>query len=178
MSKQPETQTCTLCGTEKPLDQFYYHRVRKYRMTDCMACNNANSKAYQKTKRSRGDYKFLLRARAAGIRRDCKSRKGGSIEVSPDLGNILCELWETQIGKCFYTDLPMLLGAGLYVKDPAFCTVDRIDSDRGYIAGNVVLCRASVNRCKGNMPPKVWFDLCTMITKRRKKIEQQIKLKG
>lgn len=144
-------------------------------MTDCMVCNNANATAYQRMKRSQGDYKFLLRSRAAGIKRDCKTRKGGAIEVSPELGDILCELWERQEGRCAYTDLPMTLGTGLYQKnDPNYCTADRLDSSMGYVRGNLVLCRCSVNRAKQDMTLRGLFEFCQRLVDNKKSIEEKI----
>ena len=58
------------------------------------------------------------------------------------------DLWEKQNGLCFYSKKKMDLLAG--DKKNTF-SVDRIDSTKGYIVNNVVLCRWIVNLMKNDM---------------------------
>ena len=60
----------------------------------------------------------------------------------------LYNLWVLQKGICFYTDVPMEMtqvGNGLTHE---VASVDRMDSSKGYLVGNVVLCRNRINLIK------------------------------
>ena len=41
-------KTCTKCGAEKPLREFYRTTGRKYRMSYCKACCRERAKAYSR----------------------------------------------------------------------------------------------------------------------------------
>jgi len=59
----------------------------------------------------------------------------------------LVALWNKQNGLCYYTGKPMTMP--FYgTKDRNVISVDRIDSSRGYVQDNVVLCRTIVNLMK------------------------------
>lgn len=62
-------------------------------------------------------------------------------------GKYLFELHKNQGEKCFYTGLKYNFETTL--DDPLKITIDRIDSKKGYIAGNVVLSCWFVNTAKG-----------------------------
>lgn len=55
------------------------------------------------------------------------------------------EILNKQENKCYYTHLPF--------KSDEFNSpfVDRIDSSKGYIKGNVVICRAGINIMKNDL---------------------------
>jgi len=57
------------------------------------------------------------------------------------------ELWQQQQGQCCYSGLPMTTELG----HPNKITLDRIDSSKGYILGNVALCTYRVNLMKREM---------------------------
>jgi len=56
------------------------------------------------------------------------------------------KLWEKQERLCFYTNVPMTLNN----KDLRSVSVDRVDSDFGYIEGNIVLCCKGINLMKSS----------------------------
>lgn len=43
-----KTKTCTKCGEEKPLTEFYYCKKRAYLDTQCKRCFNERAKKYRK----------------------------------------------------------------------------------------------------------------------------------
>lgn len=57
-------------------------------------------------------------------------------------------LYEKQNGCCHYTGVPMLLMTDRK-NDPLVMSLDRVDSSKGYVEGNVVLCCYGINCLKG-----------------------------
>lgn len=57
-------------------------------------------------------------------------------------------LWDNQNGNCYYTNIPML--KTFNKKSPYQVSIDRIDSNKGYIKGNVCLCCLSINFAKNS----------------------------
>lgn len=54
---------------------------------------------------------------------------------------------------------------GTGASNPRSCSIDRIDSSRGYVAGNVQLVTAKTNIAKGNMTNKELVQFCKKVTK-------------
>lgn len=66
----------------------------------------------------------------------------------------LKELWESQQGVCPYTNLSLVLPEEDYTKDQDITTrasLDRIDSSKGYIKGNVQFIATPINYMKNTM---------------------------
>lgn len=62
--------------------------------------------------------------------------------------NFMYELWNNQSGNCYYTHIPMI--KTFNKKSPYQVSLDRIDSNKGYIKGNVCLCCLSINFAKNS----------------------------
>lgn len=69
----------------------------------------------------------------------------------------LLEIYNQQQGKCFYTGIAMKLISET-AKDLLLTSCDRIDSAKGYVPGNVVLCCWGVNLLKGQHTPEHFYD--------------------
>lgn len=85
---------------------------------------------------ARGRFTFLVKKA-----RSRSARSGRPFDLSREY---LERLWESQGGKCYYTGLPMTLEVG----SDHTVSLDRLDNDRGYEVGNVVLCCRRVNAMK------------------------------
>jgi hypothetical protein len=72
-------------------------------------------------------------------------------------------LWDEQAGLCHYTGLPMKLSRD---NTKSSVSIDRLDSNKGYVEGNVVLCRADVNIMKGNMSITEFKELVSILAER------------
>lgn len=82
--------------------------------------------------------------------RNCKRRFRYNINI--DL-QYLENLWNEQKGLCVYTNIPLKLNTHLKrVKDYRYtASLDRIDSTKGYIKGNVQFVSACINYMKNNL---------------------------
>jgi hypothetical protein len=77
------------------------------------------------------------------------------------------ELLINQQGKCALTgwNLEFTRGGKWDGKNPRGCTMDRIDSTKGYIRGNIQLVCGLPNVSKGNMPNDEFIAMCKSIAK-------------
>lgn len=159
---------CTKCHNTKPLTEFYYHRTRKHYMASCRECNNKKSQKYQTESNYRKTETYVFYQRAYEITRSAKNRKGG-LEVMDGLKEHLIELWTTQDKKCYYTGVEMSL-TGSHNGDKNAFSVDRIDSSKGYIKGNIVLCTFIVNKMKQDLTLNELYNMCDLIQKNIKSL--------
>jgi len=60
----------------------------------------------------------------------------------------ILQMWEIQNGKCDFCQRKLEYIPGNGIRNPRKATIDRIDSDRGYIHGNVHLLCDQCNRAK------------------------------
>jgi len=81
--------------------------------------------------------------------------------------NYLKELWNKQHGICPYTGIPMLLPRNTK-HDPSLrslkkASLDRIDSAKGYVKGNVEFVCMFVNLAKNSFPRQEVKEFLRMI---------------
>ena len=141
-----KTKKCTICNEIKPLTDFYYHKTREIYVSRCTKCSSKYTLEYQRNGyRKTEGWVFYQRAY------DLKRRdKECSMSVK-ELKVYLNELWTSQNGKCGYTGLDMAL-TGYHTNNTNYAmTVDRIDADKGYLKGNMILCLAIINKIKQNL---------------------------
>lgn len=87
-----------------------------------------------------------------------RARHKQEIDITPDY---LEKLWEEQNGKCAITGLPINLQYWNTRKTPFSASLDRKDSSKGYLKGNVQFVAYSVNMAKNNFTDeqiKEFFD--------------------
>lgn len=79
--------------------------------------------------------------------KDCKYRaKVKKLKFNIDYKYLL-DIYNKQQGKCFYSGLAMKIKGN---KDYNTLSIDRVDSSKGYVKGNVVFCLNSINMLKSN----------------------------
>lgn len=98
--------------------------------------------------------------------------KKRGIEVSVT-GPELEAQYKLQNGLCWYTGIPLQLArtSDFLTKrqaDLSTLSVDRVDSSRGYVAGNIVLCCNAVNKLKGTATERSTRDFINLIVSNAK----------
>lgn len=144
---------CTVCKEFKVLEDFTSNKSQNTgKMGYCKACNNSRNKKY------RQDSENLERAckRVYGYLSRRVRDKGFDLDFQY---NFLLELYQTQNGKCAYTNEPLEICAG----KQNTLSVDRIDSSKGYIKSNVCLTTWRVNNCKQNLSLFDFVELCKKV---------------
>jgi hypothetical protein len=77
-----------------------------------------------------------------------------------------------QDGKCSYTgwEMEFTRGGDLHGCNPMGCTIDRIDSTKGYVKGNVHLVCWIVNKTKSDLTSEQFLTICESVFKNAKRI--------
>lgn len=99
-------------------------------------------------------------------------------EVDIDL-KYLKQLWEEQKGLCVFTKweltLPDNSDGWKNKEDKTYrASLDRIDSSKGYIKGNVQFASLMANLAKSNMTDEQMFKFCAAVTKSREGVRYGI----
>lgn len=176
---------CTKCTINKPNSDFPKRigcrRIREY-SSICKVCTDKRNKVWisnNKDKRAIISKRYNLAN--PGKRRQihlknklnkpiqyilrtakCNARKR-MMEFNITLQDIENQLF-IQNNKCFYTDdkLDMILGNDNSI------SIDRINSDIGYIKSNIVLCKYRANIMKNNASLTELYEFCEKVLKNRK----------
>lgn len=129
--------------------------------------------------RKEGNLKAFCKDKIVKIKKKINQGKWKRMGFAFDLtAEYLEVLYKKQGGKCYYSGEPLRLGidGDLNVKDnPYMISLDRIDSNRGYIQGNVVFCTFAANSAKNLLSESDFFRLVkkiyTTMRKRQSKLE-------
>jgi hypothetical protein len=71
----------------------------------------------------------------------------------------LFDMWNKQMGRCAYSAIPLTLDINCYNT----VSLDRIDSGKDYLRGNVQLVCAAVNKMKQEYSEELFLHLCKSI---------------
>ena len=121
---------CKCCGTTD------IHRFYAYNHSTCIKCLNAKRAENLKTDIARKLYNNSQHSYNTR-----KNIAGYNLTVE-----YIQELLDNQNYKCYYTNVDLKIGSKL--TNP---TLDRIDSNKGYIKGNVVICTEIANIMKNDL---------------------------
>ena len=94
-----------------------------------------------------------------------QNAKKRNLEHNIDLEYIK-ELFEIQKGLCYYTGKEMFLDTRKKENNEDSVSLDRFDSSKGYVKGNIVLCRWIVNRMKNDIDFKNFLQIISEINKK------------
>lgn len=159
-------QHCKFCGKIKPLDNFYPNGcfadgVKKYR-TRCKSCVLEKLRIEQPViykskaeKRSASPAAFL-----SGIYNHAAKRKQ-DLGFDIDIGYLMA-VFQQQSGRCALSGVEMTYAAGAG-RVSTNISIDRIDSSKGYLRGNVQLVCDIVNRMKSDMSETELVSWCRKI---------------
>lgn len=143
---------CVRCRADKPREDFPAEkRNRDGLKSYCKKCSSEITGAYIKERRTK-DWAFRLLGNArtstsGGGNRKFQKRSRPAWEKMNLTVEYLRELYGMQDGKCAYFNVPLLLDGGMGLRS---ITLDRLDCERGYVQGNVVLACRAANLARGN----------------------------
>jgi hypothetical protein len=94
-----------------------------------------------------------------GIKAKAKHR-GQEFRITIDYA---WKLFLAQEKKCNLTDLPLTLSPSSMSKGASTASLDRIDSSRGYVKGNVQWVHVDINFMKHSLSLKDFVRLCRLV---------------
>lgn len=152
--KKEGKRKCRTCNKILPYSWEYF-RTRSM----CKYCGNILRKGRYQSDMSNLTVEKLLKLRF----RSAKGR-ASSKGVEFDIDELyLKEVYDKQNGMCFYSGIKMEIAVKGYTDNMNTLSVDRIDSDKGYIKGNIVLCCDFVNTMKMKFTTSEFLKMCKVI---------------
>jgi hypothetical protein len=166
-------KTCSKCNKILELCDFYTTGKKvdgspKYQSW-CKSCISSKMKSYHKKTWGEEKLQFSafkrtksVRAYITYLRQKAVRRKNNCLSIDK-----LEEIWNKQEGKCALTgwDMTMILGKGNIDTN---ASIDRIDSNLGYIENNVQFVCRTVNVFKSNVTEELLYKMCKAIVNNKK----------
>lgn len=142
-------------------------------------CECGNEKIVMSTELTRGDTKscgcgnkFEKSHNYKGVGKLSQSKfshiKWGAIKRGLEFSitkEYAWELYQNQEGKCFYTQLPIELNTK---NNGMTASIDRVDSKKGYIEGNIVWVHKDINIMKNVFSKQHFLMLCKKVVENHK----------
>jgi hypothetical protein len=141
---------CTCCGIVKPIKSA---NLRKSRSISCRKC----SKGYKKRHILISSYWQEIKSHAVA--------RNLEFAITKDY---VWKLYIEQKMKCKLTSIPIYIAINNvdHIKHrKTTASLDRIDSNKGYIVGNVQWVTKPINRMKFNLPQDQFIELCKLVAK-------------
>ncbi len=173
-------RSCTRCGQTKPLSEFPQKKGESIKLLKrntnvyCKACNAERAREWRKNNpgyRTSGKVVALpieerpwmsaVRQRLTDVKGRCKKLKRNAPTVTDQY---LYELLIKQEKKCALTGADLILEPS----HPLCLSLDQKDPAKGYVKGNVQWLAWCVNRAKGDLAMKDFFDMCAVIIENQK----------
>lgn len=146
-----------------------YHKFKNKIPLDTERRNSHDSLSteYFQFENVKNKLKFLNQNISRAANRGDKSQK---VAVSLDY---LYSIGEKQKWKCALTGLPLEFTRGGtnwggFWCNPMSCTIDRIDSKKGYVEGNIQLVIWKINSLKKDTDNQEFIELCKLVSKKRR----------
>lgn len=178
-----EMKICRKCKEEKPIFEYHKDKTKKYGVTTiCKPCARIETRKYYKAntqhilEHQRRYSKFYIPKHTKDIdsrlKELCTKAKGRTNKEFNLVPQNLIDLWAKQDGKCAYTGLPLVPTANQFNT----VSLDRVDSSKGYIVGNIQLLCTAINRMKLDYDEKVFIQFCHLVSQHNKDKEYPISL--
>lgn len=163
-----EVKTCRVCGETKTVDNFHKCKTGKFGVRAiCKHCMVEKTREYntriRPSSKRRIKKEFISDVLDRYFAKMHSAAKYRSKEFSISIEDIF-DLWRNQEGRCAYTKLPLLATANQFNT----VSLDRIDSSKGYIVGNIQLVCAAINKMKQDYPEDVFILLSLLVTQNNK----------
>ena len=116
--KTVEEKTCSKCGLTKPSKEF---RETGYH---CVVCRSQYNRIYHYKNWNARLFEHALQT---------TRKKSLNIDITPEY---ILDLLDLQNGLCYWFKVPLIISID---KNPQQPTLDRLEPEKGYVKGNVVL---------------------------------------
>jgi hypothetical protein len=131
---------CHSCGDYRHPNLFYHvTTLRNGFSVYCKTCAG-NSERVKNSNRNRTLIGWMGLSLNKIKTRCAKKNRAFNIDVK-----YMTKVWNQQRGKCYYSNISMVFG----IASLRSASIDRIDSSRGYVRGNVVWASQAMNYLKG-----------------------------
>jgi len=169
------TKICSICGDEQNVDEFHADKYAKDGLqSECKTCRKKISYKWESS--LNGNISVLYK----DLVHNAKKKRTKNINVNITKQDIL-NLYNKQNRRCALSGYKMTHTGRLRKKQKCRImnyyniSVDRIDSNKGYVVDNIQLVCAFINRAKMDLPDSDFIKLCHDISKYQKeKRDQQI----
>lgn len=172
---------CPGCDLPKDEQQDFYDRGDGTKRKNCKKCENkkkhknylANREERKKHAREwyhsniekvKDTHKAYLKTPKGRLVKLLKGAKVRAEKYEHDFDidtDYLLSLWETQSGKCALTNFPFEFeNSTQFSANPYAPSVDRIDSTKGYIKGNVRLVCVAINYALNEFGEEILKQMC------------------
>lgn len=133
-----EEKTCTCCNTSKTISEFQFKKQSKdQHYSKCSRCMGEQKHMY----RSRIEGRIIHLLQSARNNSEKRIQKGRNMEGVNISFEHLKQVYDDQQGKCYYSGLSMSLDSN----SDWMISIERLDNEKDYIVGNVVLCCVEFN---------------------------------
>ncbi len=139
------------CGLEK---EVFAKHLASGASTKCRKCTFSGSHSPLF-----GGYGEISSKKWKKLKKDADTR---SLEFSITIE----EAWQKfleQDGRCALTGLKLSHPKNINTKWTGTASLDRINSELGYVPGNIQWIHKTVNRMKGNLQEEEFIDLCNLV---------------
>ena len=174
---------CSVCKKILPLSEFY---VRKNKpRARCKHCKSLWGVGFWDNilkEAKEGNLEPILQYKLRKWKKRAKDKNIGfnlTVEYVKDL-------FEKQQGKCYYTGVHLnivqkkKIGIGkgkmnkiTFFHNPNHFSLDRLNSDKGYVKGNVVWCTYLINKCKNMQTVPEFYEMCENVLNYRRNNENE-----
>ena len=164
---------CSRCGTAQPISSFYTtgklaDGFPKYNSW-CKTCIAKKQASYHKRTWGEERLKYTAFKRTKSVRSYLQYLRSKAVQRKRP-GEVLSLdalelLWQMQKGACALTGWPMTMELANGVV-PTNCSLDRIDSKKGYVVGNVQLVCRAANIAKSDMSTSDFVTMCRAVVER------------
>jgi hypothetical protein len=168
--------TCFNCGCEfeKPVSEIKRNEKfgrHNFCSRTCVGHFNTERIKLIKTTYDISKHSNNGRDEYTGFREFLRRVKSRNYENNLDL-DYLKELWEKQ-NICVYTGVKLVLPKRKGWNNQLFCaSIDRIDSNLGYVKGNIQYISIAANHAKNNMSHEEMITLCQLIYEHKKTLPE------
>lgn len=159
---------CESCGTTFKREKREYKRNQKkgrksYCSRSCSGRGNVGNIPKDKLGNVENLKKGSQKDELSPFRYHLRKSKSRNQEFNINL-KYLKEVWENQKGKCIYTGVELEDWKDKGNNSMYTASLDRIDSNKGYVIGNVQFVSKNINYMKNSLSHEETVELCKIIS--------------